>query len=342
MFRVFAYGHRSIQLGVYIVAVVLLSAVVLFTSARVGTTILSLVDEAILDGSGHQTAAAITDSDMAAAMAASRTTHPDTVGNSQLNQATKVASITTVAAPRAITAPVEVTESDPAYDYYNGGSGTYRTYCVRLCDGYFFPISFSTTSDKFESDAARCQQACGSPARLFVHQIPGGSPAGMTTVDGLPYKALKTAFLFRTRYDAQCKCQAQPWEQQAQTKHRLYAAEKAAEGGSRKAAAEVAALQAAVKADTKVAEAEKQKADQEAQRELAALTRKVGTQPVQFTDRRPNGPKVAAAPSQRPLGFGELGTMMRLGSVENSAPSKGWRPASGNDRHWHRTVFEGN
>ena len=35
-------------------------------------------------------------------------------------------------------------------------AGTYRTMCVRLCDGYYFPISFSTTSERFPEDAQNC------------------------------------------------------------------------------------------------------------------------------------------------------------------------------------------
>ena len=27
-------------------------------------------------------------------------------------------------------------------------AGTYRTMCVRLCDGYYFPISFTTTRER--------------------------------------------------------------------------------------------------------------------------------------------------------------------------------------------------
>jgi hypothetical protein len=32
-------------------------------------------------------------------------------------------------------------------------SGTYRTVCVRLCDGFYFPISFSTYRSHFKKDA---------------------------------------------------------------------------------------------------------------------------------------------------------------------------------------------
>ena len=37
---------------------------------------------------------------------------------------------------------------------------TYRTVCVRTCDGFYFPISFSTTQDHFRDDEASCQRMC--------------------------------------------------------------------------------------------------------------------------------------------------------------------------------------
>ena len=41
-----------------------------------------------------------------------------------------------------------------------GRGGTFRTLCVRTCDGYYFPISFSTISDQFATDAQSCQNMC--------------------------------------------------------------------------------------------------------------------------------------------------------------------------------------
>jgi hypothetical protein len=102
-------------------------------------------------------------------------------------------------------------------------SGTYRTVCVRLCDGYFFPISFATTPEHFAEDAATCSSRCNSSARLYVYPNPGGEPEQMTALDGKPYTALPSAFLFRTKYDAACTCKPQPWSQEALARHRAYA-----------------------------------------------------------------------------------------------------------------------
>jgi hypothetical protein len=101
--------------------------------------------------------------------------------------------------------------------------GAYRTMCVRLCDGYFFPVSFSTTPERFAHDAAACASSCTAPARLFVYRNPGAEPEQMVDLEGRPYTALKSAFLFRTSYDAACTCKPHPWEKEALARHRAYA-----------------------------------------------------------------------------------------------------------------------
>lgn len=101
--------------------------------------------------------------------------------------------------------------------------GTYRTVCVRLCDGYFFPISFSATPDRFAADEAACNARCSSSARLYVYPNPGGEPEDMRDVRGQPYTALKTAFLFRTTYVEACTCKPHPWEEASLNRHRVYA-----------------------------------------------------------------------------------------------------------------------
>lgn len=111
--------------------------------------------------------------------------------------------------------------------------GSYRTVCVRLCDGYFFPISFATTSEHFARDEAACRSSCRTGARLFVYPNPGGEPEQMVSLDGRPYSALPAAFLFRTKYDAACTCKPHPWEQEALARHRAFAEGKQQNGNAR-------------------------------------------------------------------------------------------------------------
>jgi hypothetical protein len=94
------------------------------------------------------------------------------------------------------------------FDYF-GQSNTYRTLCVRTCDGYYFPVSFSTVPEKFASDEQSCQSLCpGTPVALYVYRNPGADIDAMVSLDGRPYTALPTAFKFRKQFDAACSCHA--------------------------------------------------------------------------------------------------------------------------------------
>ena len=87
--------------------------------------------------------------------------------------------------------------------------GTYRTVCVRTCDGFFFPISFSTTQANFARDEGICQARCpGSPAQLYVYQNPGQTSDDMVSLSGQTYRSLETAFLYKQEYVNGCSCQA--------------------------------------------------------------------------------------------------------------------------------------
>ncbi len=100
---------------------------------------------------------------------------------------------------------------------------TYHTVCVRLCDGSYIPMSFSTTREHFDADEAKCNASCDAPSRLFAYETDTGSPATMVDVAGTAYTSLATAFKFKTTYDPACKCRAHPWEHEALARHRAYA-----------------------------------------------------------------------------------------------------------------------
>ena len=93
---------------------------------------------------------------------------------------------------------------------------TYRTVCVRLCDGAYFPISFATTPRYFARDSAACASRCGAPARLYTYSAKNGSPQTMHDLDGVPYTKLQTAFKYRTVHSPGCSCKAQPWTEAAE------------------------------------------------------------------------------------------------------------------------------
>ncbi len=83
---------------------------------------------------------------------------------------------------------------------------TYRTMCVRLCDGYYFPVSFSTLPSSFPRDQDVCQNKCAAPAELYVYRNPGGEVEQMISPDGRPYDSLKNAWRYRKEYIKGCSC----------------------------------------------------------------------------------------------------------------------------------------
>jgi len=93
-------------------------------------------------------------------------------------------------------------------------SGTYRTLCVRTCDGYYFPISYSTVPGKFADDEKLCQRLCpATEVTLYSHRNPGEDVARAVSSSGRLYTELPTAFSYRKTYNAACACRApgQSW-----------------------------------------------------------------------------------------------------------------------------------
>ena len=96
-------------------------------------------------------------------------------------------------------------ESDPALQRR---FGTFRTLCVRTCDGYYFPISFSTTSDRFAADEVQCEKMCpGTETALYFHPMPNGdAEQSISFRNGEPYQNLPNAFSYRKNVDTACSC----------------------------------------------------------------------------------------------------------------------------------------
>jgi hypothetical protein len=90
--------------------------------------------------------------------------------------------------------------------------GTVRTLCVRTCDGFYFPVSFSTTKDRFSKDAAACSAMCpGAETKLYYHSIPDEEPEQMVDLSGSTYMSMPNAFKYRingARATPGCSCQA--------------------------------------------------------------------------------------------------------------------------------------
>ncbi|GAA0782862.1 DUF2865 domain-containing protein [Roseibium denhamense] len=85
--------------------------------------------------------------------------------------------------------------------------GTFRTLCVRTCDGYFFPVSFSTGKSQFANDAARCSEICpASNTELYVYRNPGGDQADMMSLAGSLYTEQPFAYRYKSEFVEGCSC----------------------------------------------------------------------------------------------------------------------------------------
>ncbi|MFB9269689.1 DUF2865 domain-containing protein [Bradyrhizobium erythrophlei] len=97
---------------------------------------------------------------------------------------------------------------------YGGQSGTYRTVCVRTCDGAYFPVSFATVQARFPDDERTCKALCpAAEATLFAYRNPGEDINQAVSINGQPYSSLPNAFKYRTEFNPSCACKAagQTW-----------------------------------------------------------------------------------------------------------------------------------
>jgi len=93
-------------------------------------------------------------------------------------------------------------------------AGTFRTVCVRTCDGGYFPISFATVPARFPDDEKSCKALCpASEAALYSYRNPGEDMNQAVSINGQPYSALPNAFKFRSEFNPSCSCKAagQTW-----------------------------------------------------------------------------------------------------------------------------------
>ncbi len=103
----------------------------------------------------------------------------------------------------------------------NGPMGdTYRTICVRTCDGYYYPISFATTPDHFRADAETCQRTCpAAEVSLYTYHNPGEQVSQAVSLNGRFYTELPTAFAYRKALNPACSCRrpGESWAEALQT-----------------------------------------------------------------------------------------------------------------------------
>jgi hypothetical protein len=87
--------------------------------------------------------------------------------------------------------------AEPARPRVSYGGG--QAYCVRTCDGRYFPIS----AGDGQSRAASCSSFCPASETRIVY---GSSIDSATTEKGKPYSELPNAFRYRNELVTGCTC----------------------------------------------------------------------------------------------------------------------------------------
>src|ERR1700681_756013 len=93
-------------------------------------------------------------------------------------------------------------------------SGTFRTVCVRSCDGAYFPISFATVPGRFPDDERTCKALCpAAEATLYSYRNPGEDMNQALSISGQTYSSSPNAFRYRQEFNPSCACKAagQTW-----------------------------------------------------------------------------------------------------------------------------------
>ena len=83
----------------------------------------------------------------------------------------------------------------PRYSGYGGG----QAYCVRTCDGRYFPLPASDGASR----AATCSNFCPASETRVVY---GGNIDDAATESGEPYSELPNAFRYRNEIVSGCTC----------------------------------------------------------------------------------------------------------------------------------------
>ena len=101
----------------------------------------------------------------------------------------------------------------PSMDYPQA-SGSYRTLCVRTCDGYYFPISYATSQSRFADDEQTCQKLCpAAETALYFQRTSGEDVSQAVAGNGRTYRELANAFRYRKEFIPSCSCRlpGQSW-----------------------------------------------------------------------------------------------------------------------------------
>jgi len=187
-------------------------------------------------------------------------------------------------------------------------NGRYRSVCVRLCDGFFYPIHFSTYGSLLGQDAQQCQSNCAAPAELYVYRNPGQEIEQAVSLNGSAYMDLPVALRYRKEFVQGCSCKQAEYNpteiESANKRAEADAAAKPVKGKGKASAkapapAPVPVPQAAAPAGATGAQPQLD-LDTTGSNEKAAAAAPAAPPPVPAAQKPPAPPAAAAAPPPAP------------------------------------------
>jgi hypothetical protein len=101
--------------------------------------------------------------------------------------------------------------------------GTFRTLCVRLCDGVPLPHQLQDTSRKARQRREELRAQLPLTGTAIRPSNPDQTVDDLVDIERRAYRNLPTALLYRSRYIADCTCRGNPWDEVSIARHRSYA-----------------------------------------------------------------------------------------------------------------------
>lgn len=206
--------------------------------------------------------------------------------------------------------------SNRVADDESRAKGGQRTVCVRLCDGYYWPVSHSVGRSQFRKDARTCEASCSGDAKLF-HLPNSGEIGDAVDQSGKPYGKLPAAFLYRKKLVAGCACRPEAWSDAEVSRHQVYAVNEAQEK-TRKAEAEAAE-------EARIAAAEAAKIDAKQQGKNGTKPKKGVAQAAvaaPITGVEPTAPTPAATPEAAVVGLATVASATVAPANVSAPPSQ--------------------
>lgn len=81
-----------------------------------------------------------------------------------------------------------------------------KAVCVRTCDGYFFPVSYTATGQSPDRLFDICRAQCPNAETQVFTYSPSRDITDAVSISGQPYTSLANALKYRRTFDATCTC----------------------------------------------------------------------------------------------------------------------------------------